>query len=127
MTRRLRPLLPLFRTLVLVLLALGVVAKPILGELCDAHALVHLIAREAAKNDARHQHVDTAAEARSDRDHASGADQSLHASDASPAFVEVFPALTVPPAHFASVALPSHVAPSFIVRALDSPLRPPIA
>jgi len=121
------PLLPLFRTLLLGLLALGVVAKPVLGELCDAHALAHLLAREAAANDPVRQRVDSAAEARSDRDHASGADQALHASDATPAFIEIFPALTVPPAHFASVALPLHEAATFVVRAFDSPFRPPIA
>ena len=127
MTFRLRPLLPLFRTLLLGLLALGVVAKPVLGELCDAHALVHLLAERAAANDPVRQHVDSAAEARGDRDHASGADQALHASDATAAFVELFPALTVPPAPFASVALPLHQATTFVVRAIDSPLRPPIA
>ena len=121
------PLLRLFRTLMLGLLALGVVAKPVLAELCDAHSLAHLFAQEAAKDGAVYKHVDSAAEARSDRDHASGAHETLHASDASPAFVEVFTALTVPPSRFATVALPVHEAATFAVRAFDSPFRPPIA
>ena len=120
-----RPSLPLprlLRTLVLALVALAVVGKPVLAELCDAHALAHLTAAAAAA-----KHVDTAAEKRSDRDHASGKHQTLHSFDASAAMVELFPTLTVPPARFAAAALPVHVAEAAPARAFDSPFRPPIA
>ena len=114
------PRLPeFFRTLVLGLLVLSFVAKPLLAELCDTHALSHLVT--AAK------HVDSATEASSDRDHASGKHATLHASDASPAFVELFPALAVPPALFVAVSLPPHVAAAPPVLRFDSPFRPPIA
>ena len=111
----------LFRTLLLAMLALAIVAKPVLAELCDAHALAHLSAAAAAK------HVDSAAEKRSDRDHASGKHQTLHASDASPAYVEPFPALTVPPSRFAATAPPVFDEAAPPARAFDSPFRPPIA
>ena len=119
------PLLYLFRTLVLGLLMLGVAIKPVLAELCDAHEISHAVA--GVEGAAAASHVDTAAEARSDRDHASGAHQSLHASDASAAFVELFPALTVPPVHFAALTLPSHEASAPPAHRFDSPFRPPIA
>ena len=127
MNLRLRPLLRLLRTLVMGMLVLAIVAKPVLAELCDAHVLAHLIAQGEAKDGPLAKHVDSAAEARSDRDHASGAHQGLHASDASPAWVEPFPAITVPPARFAHAALPVHEALAPAARAFDSPFRPPIA
>ena len=114
------PLLRTLRTLLFGMLALAIVAKPVLAELCDAHALAHLSA-------AASKHVDSAAEKRSDRDHASGGHQTLHASDASPAFVEPFPALTVPPAHFAASAPPAIDDEAPPARGFDSPFRPPIA
>jgi hypothetical protein len=118
------PLLRLFRTLVMGLLMLAIVGKPVLAELCDAHTLSHLF---AASESAGKAHVDTVAEARSDRDHASGAHELLHAFDASPAFVELFPALTVPPARFTTIAPPVLVAVAPPARGFDSPFRPPIA
>jgi hypothetical protein len=110
----------LFRTLLLAMLALAIVAKPVLAELCDAHALAHLTAAAA-------KHVDSASEKRSDRDHASGRHQTLHASDASPAYVEPFPALTVPPSRFAASAPPVFDEAAPPARPFDSPFRPPIA
>lgn len=109
----------LLRTLVLMLLALAIVAKPVLGELCETHELTHLMASS--------KHVDSAAEARSDRDHASGRHQTLHAFDTAPGYVQPFTALTVPPPRFAASApLVVDEAPS-PGRAFDPPLRPPIA
>jgi len=128
MTLSRSPLLRLFRTLVLGMLVLAVIGKPVLAELCNVHALTHLIAEGEAK--AGHPvdaHVDTAAEARSDSDHAKGAHQLLHAFDASPAFVELFPLLTVPPSRFAEIAPQVHVAVTPQARGFDSPFRPPIA
>jgi hypothetical protein len=104
------------------MLALALVGKPVLAELCDAHALSHLAGAAAVT-----KHVDTVSEARSDRDHASGAHQLLHAFDASPAFVELFPALTVPPSRFAAVAPPVFDEAAPPARGFDSPFRPPIA
>jgi hypothetical protein len=72
-------------------------------------------------------HIDTAAEARSDRDHASGAHQQVHAAAATPADVEPFTALTVPPARFAALAPPVYEALAPPARGFDSPFRPPIA
>jgi hypothetical protein len=114
------PRLPEFlRTLVLGLVMLAIVGKPVLAELCDTHALSHLVT--AAK------HVDSASEVRSDRDHASGKHATLHAFDAAAAFVELFPALSVPPALFTTMGLPPHVAAAPPVLRFDSPFRPPIA
>jgi hypothetical protein len=113
------PLLRVLRTLVLGMLALAIVAKPVLGELCDTHALTHLMA--SAK------HVDSAAERRSDRDHDTGRHQTLHAFDASPGYIEPFTALTVPPARFANGAPPAIDEAAPPARAFDSPFRPPIA
>ena len=118
------PLLRLFRTLLMGLLALGIVVKPVMGELCDAHELMHLAAQVEG---AAAKHVDSVAEARSDRDHANGKHQGLHASDASPASVDLFPALTVPPARFVALSLPTHEAAAPPARGFDSPFRPPIA
>ncbi len=122
------PLLRLFRTLVLGIVMLTLIGKPVLAELCNVHALTHLIdAAEAGKPGLAPMHVDTVAEARGDLDHASGAHQLLHAFDASPAFVELFPALTVPPSRFAAIAPPVYreLAPPAL--AVESPFRPPIA
>jgi hypothetical protein len=114
------PRLPGFlRTLVLGLVMLAIAGKPVLAELCDTHALSHLVT--AAK------HVDSASEARSDRDHASGRHATLHAFDATAAFIELFPALAVPPALFTAVSLPPHVAATPPALRFDSPFRPPIA
>ena len=122
------PLLRLFRTLVMGMLVLAIVGKPVLAELCNVHSLTHLIAEgEAKAGHAAPVHVDTAAEARVDSDHASGAHQLLHAYDASPAFVELFPLLTVPPSRFAEIAPPVLEAISPPARGFDSPFRPPIA
>jgi hypothetical protein len=122
------PLLRLFRTLVLGMLVLAVIGKPVLAELCNVHALTHLIAEgEAKAGHAVAVHVDSAAEARSDSDHARGAHSLLHAFDASPAFVELFPLLTVPPSRFAEIAPPVHVDVTPPARGFDSPFRPPIA
>jgi hypothetical protein len=124
------PLLRLFRTLVLGMVALALVGKPVLAELCNVHALSHLIAAEEAaegKPSAVPMHVDTLAEARGDLDHASGAHQLLHAFDASPAFVELFPVLTVPPAHFAAIAPPVYRSLAPPAPVVESPFRPPIA
>jgi HAMP domain-containing protein len=120
------PLLRLFRTLVMGVLVLAIVAKPVLAELCNVHELMHLIAagEPASKPPI---HVDSVAEARSDKDHASGAHQLLHAFDASAAYVELFPALTAAPAQFAHIAPPVHEAIAPAARAFDSPFRPPIA
>jgi len=116
---RLPPLARLLRTLVLGLLALAIVGKPVLAELCDTHELTHLMASS--------KHVDTASEARSDRDHASGKHQVLHAFDATPGYVQPFTALTVPPSRFppTAPAVVDEAAPP--ARAFDSPFRPPIA
>jgi hypothetical protein len=122
------PLLRLFRTLVLGMVALALVGKPVLAELCNVHALSHLIAdAEAGKPGMAPIHVDTAAEARGDLDHASGAHQLLHAFDASPAFVELFPVLGVLPSRFAAIAPTPYrpLAPPAL--AVESPFRPPIA
>ena len=113
------PALRLFRSFVLGLVMLAIVGKPLLAELCDTHALTHLSA--AAK------HVDSVAEARSDKDHAAGKHQVLHASDASPAFVELFPALAVTPVPFTAVSLPAYEAAAPPALRFDSPFRPPIA
>ena len=125
------PLLRLFRTLVMGMLVLAVIGKPVLAELCNVHALTHLIAAGEAAGGPGHEaplvHVDTAAEARSDRDHASGAHQLLHAFEACAAFVELFPVLTVPPSRFAEAAPPVHEAIAPLARSFDSPFRPPIA
>ena len=122
---RLPPLDRLLRTLVLGLLALAIVGKPVLAELCDAHALSHLAA--AAEGATAGKHVDSLAEARSDSDHASGKHQILHASDASPAYVEPFPALTVPPSRFAATLPQGFDESAPPSRSFDSPFRPPIA
>jgi hypothetical protein len=125
------PLLRLFRTLVMGMLVLAVIGKPVLAELCNVHALTHLIAAGGAASPAGHEaapvHVDTASEARSDRDHASGAHQLLHAFEASAAFVELFPVLTVPPAHFAAIAPPVYRSLAPPAPVVESPFRPPIA
>ena len=123
MTATRTPLLRLFRNLVVGLLVLAFVGKPVLAELCDTHALTHLAGSSAAAV----KHVDTVAEARSDRDHASGAHQLLHAFDASAAHVELFPVLTVPPARFTAMAPPVYRAMASPARVFDSPFRPPIA
>jgi hypothetical protein len=112
------PLPRLFRTLVLALVALAVVGKPVLAELCNVHELTHLTASK---------HVDSASEARSDRDHASGKHQTLHAFDASPGYIEPFQALTVPPSRFAASAPPVFDEAAPPARGFDSPFRPPIA
>jgi hypothetical protein len=112
------PLLRLFRTLVMGMLVLAVIGKPVLAELCNVHALTHAFAST---------HLDSAAEARSDSDHAKGAHQLLHAFEASAAFVELFPALTVPPARFTALAPPPHRAAAPAAHRFDSPFRPPIA
>ena len=117
------PHLRLLRTLMIGMLMLAIVAKPLLAELCDMHALTHVVS--AASHSA--QRADTPAEARSDRDHASGAHQLLHAFEASVAFVEPFPVLTVAPARFAHLAPRSYEALAPPARAFDSPFRPPIA
>jgi hypothetical protein len=120
------PLLRLLRTLVMGMLVLAIIGKPVLAELCNVHAITHLI--EAGEFPGKAPiHVDTAAEARSDLDHASGAHQLLHAFDASAAFVELFPVLTVPPAHFDAIAPPVHEVLAPPTRGFDSPFRPPIA
>jgi hypothetical protein len=124
------PLLRLFRTLVMGVLVLAIVAKPVLAELCNVHSLMHLIAAsEAAKPgyDGVPIHVDTAAEARDDRDHAGGSHALLHAFDASPAFIELFPVLTVPPARFTAIAPPVYRSLAPPARVVESPFRPPIA
>ena len=113
------PLLRALRTLVMGMLVLAIVGKPLLAELCNVHALTHIGASAT--------HVDTVAEARSDEDHASGAHQLLHAFDASPAFVELFPVLTVPPSRFTAIAPPVYRALAPPVRSVESPFRPPIA
>jgi hypothetical protein len=120
------PLLRLLRNLVMGMLVLAIVAKPVLAELCNVHELMHLIAagEPASKPPI---HVDTIAEARGDKDHASGAHQLLHAFDASAAFVELFPVLTVAPARFAHIAPPVYEALAPPARGFDSPFRPPIA
>jgi hypothetical protein len=124
------PLQRLLRTLVLGMVALALIGKPVLAELCNVHALSHLIAEEEAGKpglDRLPAHVDTAAEARADLDHASGAHQLLHAFDASPAFVELFPVLGVPPARFAAIAPPAYRSLAPPSRGYDSPFRPPSA
>ena len=113
------PLLRALRTLVMGMLVLAIVGKPVLAELCNVHALTHMGANAA--------HVDSAAEARSDEDHASGAHQLLHAFDASPAFVELFPVLALPPSRHAAIAPPVYHALAPPARSVDSPFRPPIA
>jgi len=96
--------------------------------LCNVHSLTHLIADSEAKaGHAAPVHVDTAVEARVDSDHASGAHQLLHAFDASAAFVELFPVLTVPPSRFTAVAPPVYRAFAPPSRGFESPFRPPIA
>ena len=119
------PLLRLFRTLVLGMLALAIVAKPVLAEFCNAHALAH--AAEVAVGAGGAHAGDSAAEARSDQDHASGRHAVLHAADATPGYVEPFPALTVPPARFAASAPPPLDEDAPPARLPDSPFRPPIA
>ena len=119
----------LFRTFLVGMLALAIVGKPVLAELCDAHELMHMMAKvEAGKHDgAAPMHVDTVAEARSDRDHATGAHQQIHSAAATPAYVQPFTALTVPPARFAALAPPLYEALAPAARGFDSPFRPPIA
>jgi hypothetical protein len=121
--RTARQFLPQFlRTLVLGLLALAIVVKPVLAELCNAHAISHAEAAAAAA-----RHVDSAAEERSDPDHASGKHQELHSADATPGYLEPFAALTVPPARFAEAAPPALDDDPPPSRGFDSPFRPPIA
>ena len=113
----------LFRTLVAGMLMLAIVAKPLLAELCNMHALTHVLPAVSQID----RHVDTAAEARSDRDHASGAHQFLHALDAPGTFVEPVPVLMVVPQRFAHLAPPAYRALEPPARGVESPFRPPIA
>jgi len=122
------PLQRLLRTFVLGMVALALIGKPVLAELCNVHALTHMIdAAGAGKPGFTPMHVDTVAEARGDDDHASGAHQLLHAFDASPAFVELFPILTVAPARFTAIAPPVYRALAPPALAVESLFRPPIA
>lgn len=120
MLRRLRRPLPrLLRTFMVGLLMLGIVAKPVMSVICETHELSHLIAASG--------HVDSAAEARSDSDHASGAHQFVHAGDTTPAYIEPLAMLSVPAlAYAADAPAPvDDVAP--VARRPDTPFRPPIA
>jgi hypothetical protein len=124
MTAFRRSLARLLRTVMVGLLVLGVVAKPVIGRLCEAHELSHLV---AAANDGGPVHVDSPAELRSDQDHASGRHLLLHAEDNLPAWVQPLATLSVPPIRFAG-ATPAPVdeaAPP--ARRPESPFRPPIA
>ena len=112
------PTLRLFRTLIVGMLVLAIVAKPLLAELCNVHELTHLVASA---------HVDTPEEARSDREHANGAHAFIHAFDAPAAQVDPFPVIAVPPVRFAHVVPLEVVALAPPVRPFESPFRPPIA
>lgn len=119
MLRRCRQPLPrLFRTFVVGLLMLGIVAKPVISLICETHELSHLVASK---------HVDSAAEARSDRDHASGKHQFVHAGDTTPATLPPLLTLNVPAIPYAAdaPAPAGDVAPP--ARRPDTPFRPPIA
>lgn len=117
--RRARRLPSLLRTFMVGMLMLGVLAKPILSLICETHELTHLMASS--------DHVDSAAEQRSDADHARGDHQLVHAGDTTPAYIEPLVTLTVPAIPYADAApAPANdVAPPS--RHVDSPFRPPIA
>ena len=119
----LRFLSRLVRASMLVLLMLGVAIKPMLGSLCEIHAL----------NDALAGYVfdagDPAADPlhQSDRDHASGAHGSVHEDDSSGAYADIVGVVILPIGRYAATVPATEPAAAVPRQHFTAPFRPPIA
>lgn len=109
----------ILRVGLLAFLALGVVVKPMLAAQCDIHAQRHLLdagLRPHSSDRVMHQ---------VDRDHAGGAHERLHESDAGAVYVDNLARLELPTQTFAPAAVPAHVAESLPRALIGAPFRPP--
>ena len=87
----LRSIWPYLRASLLALLVVGVVIKPMLGSLCEIHAISDAVAGYVA--DLGH---DSDPEHQTDRDHASGAHDPLHEDNNSGGFAHIVGVIVVP-------------------------------
>lgn len=111
----------ILRVSLLAFLALGVVAKPMLAAQCDIHAQRHLLdasLQSRNSNDVVHQ---------VDRDHAGGAHERLHESDAGAVYVDNLASLELPACTFDAVAVTTFVPAALPPSLFGTPFRPPTA
>lgn len=111
----------ILRVSLLAFLGLGVVAKPMLAAQCDIHAQRHLLdasLQSRNSNDIVHQ---------VDRDHAGGAHERLHESDAGAVYVDNLANLDLPTQTFAPAVVPVHAAETLPRTLIGAPFRPPSA
>jgi hypothetical protein len=124
----------LLRSSLLLALAFGIVAKPLLSDLCGMHRLGHEIAmevghRHAPEAEQGHAHDPATGEATHgvDRDHASGGHGLLHDDDSSSAYANLLPHVDLPRVEFGATQVPVARAPAPPIAHVSGPFRPPIA
>ena len=110
----------LLRASVLVLLMLGVVVKPLLGSLCEIHAIGDVVAGLTEVDLAGPEHDN-------DREHARGAHAELHEDNNAGAYAEIAGVIIVPASPPASANRPPMAAIAVETKPASTPFRPPIA
>lgn len=113
-------LFSLLRAGVLAMLMLGIVAKPLLGSLCEIHALADVVAGLVAEDLAGPGHEN-------DRDHDRGAHDQLHEDNNSGAYAEIAGVIIVPPARLDPMPPPRMDPSRVLAQPLANPFRPPIS
>ena len=120
-------LLRILHICVLGLLMLGVAMKPVLGSLCETHALSHALLAHGYHEHQADQNHESLASREMDQAHASGGHWLLHEGDHGGTYADIIVAITLPTAPHG----PTHVGmPPAVPVPQQRPLgpfRPPIA
>ena len=112
------------RTSLLVLLALGVMIKPVLAEIGELHSAEHELSMAAVDHGAHH-HGDH--DEHGGPDHAQGQHGLMHQGGAGQPVGIAMSSIALPPMHFGRVILPPLHATPLPRQTATTPFRPPIA
>ena len=120
-----RKTLEFLRAGLLVLLVLGLVAKPVLNQIGDLHSVEHAVLADADADGHGHDHGDDHDD-EPGQDHANGAHGLMHQANMG-AFSDLLPTLALLPRPVFPTVLPVPDLPSAPRQFAATPFRPPIA
>lgn len=116
------------RVSLLALLMVGVALKPMLGSLCETHALAHVPSIHGHQHDVAGDHDhESPASHQMDRDHAGGSHGLLHEGDQGGAYADIAVAIVIPAAPYGRTLVGTPPAAAVSQQHLTGPFRPPIA
>ena len=118
----------LVRVSVLTLLMVGVALKPMLGSLCETHALAHSPSVHGHQHDfaGDHDHESLASH-QMDKDHAGGSHGLLHEGDQGSTYADIVVAIVIPAAPYGPTLMGMPTAEEVSQQHPTGPFRPPIA